>query len=983
MKNKGGIWALTIALLLISVYFLARTFKVNAIRSDATAYATKGGKVDLRKKQQYLDSLWKEKVFLGSTVEDLTKQELGLGLDLQGGMHVILEVSPVEVVKALAGNPRDPKFQKALADAQELQKNSNSNFVDLFAAEFKKQFPDTKMASFFVNSTNRGTLTLASSDGVITDYVKTEVNGAFDRSYRVIQSRIDQFGTTNPNIQKLPNSNRIQIELPGIDNVERVRKLLTGAAKLEFCEVYNLQEISQSINGMGKVLQQMDDAAKPKTAAGVAALKDTSKTGSLANKLAKAGAGLSDSAAAKSAVGQYSSLFQASQNGFYVKLKDTSKVNQVLARADIRALYPPNLSFVYDVKANKDLTTGVETLEMIAVKDLGNAPLGGAVITDAKQDYDGSKVEVNMSMNPEGGRRWKALTGANIGRRVAIILDGVSYSAPNVNGEIPNGNSSISGNFTVDEAKDLANVLKAGKLPAPASIVEEAVVGSSLGSEAISAGWISAVIGLIIVLIFVLVYYSQAGFIADIALLVNTLLMLGVMASLGATLTLPGIAGLVLSLGMSVDANVLIYERIKEELNLGKSFGTAVSDGFKNALSSIIDSNVTTAITGIVLFFFGTGLILGFATTLLIGIATSLFSAIFISRLFFEYYIKTGKTVNFFTKWTEKLFKDSNFDFVSRRKLYYIISSSIIILGIISIFVKGFGVGVDFKGGRTYVARFDKDVNTDKVRANLEKALGSAPEVKTFGGSNQVKITTSYKIDDTSVTADTQAEGIIKAALNVDGNQGAILQSGKIGPSIAYDTMTSAIKAVLLSIFLVSLYIFIRFKKLGFVYGSLVALFHDVAIILGIFSILNGLLPFSLDVDQAFVGAVLTIMGYSMNDTVVVFDRVREYLNESRGKKEAIATVINNALNSTLSRTAVTGFSTLLVLGVLLIFGGATIRGFVFAMFVGVIVGTYSSLFVATPIVVDTLQRDLENQDAALAATAATQPAVVSVAKKK
>ena len=983
MKNKGGIWALTIALLLISVYFLARTFKVNAIRSDATAYATKGGKVDLRKKQQYLDSLWKEKVFLGSTVEDLTKQELGLGLDLQGGMHVILEVSPVEVVKALAGNPRDPKFQKALADAQELQKNSNSNFVDLFAAEFKKQFPDTKMASFFVNSTNRGTLTLASSDGVITDYVKTEVNGAFDRSYRVIQSRIDQFGTTNPNIQKLPNSNRIQIELPGIDNVERVRKLLTGAAKLEFCEVYNLQEISQSINGMGKVLQQMDDAAKPKTAAGVTALKDTSKTGSLANKLAKAGAGLSDSAAAKSAVGQYSSLFQASQNGFYVKLKDTSKVNQVLARADIRALYPPNLSFVYDVKANKDLTTGVETLEMIAVKDLGNAPLGGAVITDAKQDYDGSKVEVNMSMNPEGGRRWKALTGANIGRRVAIILDGVSYSAPNVNGEIPNGNSSISGNFTVDEAKDLANVLKAGKLPAPASIVEEAVVGSSLGSEAISAGWISAVIGLIIVLIFVLVYYSQAGFIADIALLVNTLLMLGVMASLGATLTLPGIAGLVLSLGMSVDANVLIYERIKEELNLGKPFGTAVSDGFKNALSSIIDSNVTTAITGIVLFFFGTGLILGFATTLLIGIATSLFSAIFISRLFFEYYIKTGKTVNFFTKWTEKLFKDANFDFVSRRKLYYIISSTIIILGIISIFVKGFGVGVDFKGGRTYVARFDKDVNTDKVRANLEKALGSAPEVKTFGGSNQVKITTSYKIDDTSVTADTQAEGIIKAALNVDGNQGAILQSGKIGPSIAYDTMTSAIKAVLLSIFLVSLYIFIRFKKLGFVYGSLVALFHDVAIILGIFSILNGLLPFSLDVDQAFVGAVLTIMGYSMNDTVVVFDRVREYLNESRGKKEAIATVINNALNSTLSRTAVTGFSTLLVLGVLLIFGGATIRGFVFAMFVGVIVGTYSSLFVATPIVVDTLQRDLENQDAALAAAAAAQPAVAAVAKKK
>jgi SecD/SecF fusion protein len=454
--------------------------------------------------------------------------------------------------------------------------------------------------------------------------------------------------------------------------------------------------------------------------------------------------------------------------------------------------------------------------------------------------------------------------------------------------------------------------------------------------------------------------------------------MLGVMASLGATLTLPGIAGLVLSLGMSVDANVLIYERIKEELSAGKSFGSAVADGFKNAMSSIIDSNVTTAITGFVLFFFGTGLILGFATTLLIGIATSLFSAIFISRLFFEYYVKNGKTVNFFTKWTERLFKDSNFDFVSRRRLYYIISSTIIIAGIVSIMIKGFGLGVDFKGGRTYVARFEKDVNTDDVRAALAKELGASPEVKTFGGSNQVKITTSYKVEETSVDADNEASRKVEAAINASANKGKIMQSGKIGPSIANDTMKNAIYAILLSILLVSLYIYIRFQKLGFVYGALVALFHDVAIILGIFSILNGLLPFSLDVDQAFVGAVLTIMGYSMNDTVVVFDRVREYLRERAGKKEAIASVINNALNSTLSRTAVTGFSTLLVLLILLIFGGETIRGFVFAMFVGVIVGTYSSLFVATPIVVDTLQRDQENQDKLAAAT----PAVV-VDKKK
>jgi SecD/SecF fusion protein len=980
MKNKGGIWALTIVLLLISVYFLARTFKINSIRQDATAYASKGGKTDLRKKQQYLDSLWKEPVFLGSTVKELTEQELGLGLDLQGGMHVILEVSPLEVVKALAGNPRDPKFAAALTAAQTAQKSSNANFVDLFTTEFSKQFPGTKLSSFFVNSTNRGTLSLTSSDGVIKDYIQKEVDGAFDRSFRVIQSRIDQFGTTNPNIQKLPNSNRIQIELPGIDNVERVRKLLTGAAKLEFCEVYNLQEISSSVNSMGAILQQMDAAAKPAVA--TAAKADTSK-GNLADKLAGAKTAGKDSAALNQP-GAFSSLFQASQNGFMVKLKDTSKVNQILARADVRGLYPPNLSFVYDIKAEKN-TKGDEVLEMIAIKDFGNAPLDGSVITDAGQGYtETGKVEVNMRMNGEGARRWKNITASNIGRRVAIILDGVSYSAPNINGEIPNGNSSISGNFTVEEAQDLASVLKAGKLPAPANIVEEAVVGSSLGSEAISAGWISAVVGLIIVLLFVLLYYAQAGIIADIALLVNSLLMLGVMAALGATLTLPGIAGLVLSLGMSVDVNVLIYERIKEELALGKDFKSAVNDGFKHALSSIIDSNVTTAITGIVLFFFGTGLILGFATTLLIGIATSLFSGILISRLFFEYLISKGTKVNFFTRWTEKLFKDSNFDFVSRRRLYYIISSTIIVLGIVSIFVKGFGLGVDFKGGRTYVARFEKDVNTDLVRSSLEKSLGAAPEVKTFGGSNQVKITTSYMVDNTSVDADKMAETKITEALSIAGNKGQIMSSGKIGPSIAYDTMTSAIKAILLSILLVSLYIFFRFKKLGFVYGALVALFHDVAIILGIFSILNGILPFSLDVDQAFVGAVLTIMGYSMNDTVVVFDRVREYLNESRGKKEAIATVINNALNSTLSRTAVTGFSTLLVLGVLLVFGGATIRGFVFAMFVGVIVGTYSSLFVATPIVVDTLQRDMESQDAANAAAATNAAAgLVAEVKKK
>jgi len=987
MRNKGGIVALLVAFLAISIYFLARTWKANDIRKDAEAYATdKSGKVDYTKKQRYLDSLWKQPVFLGmTTTEDLMKQELGLGLDLQGGMSVILEVSPTEIVRALAGS-RDPKVAAAISKAQERAATSSTNFVDLFAEEFKKVAPDTKLASIFSNSSNRGTLSLESSDSQVVSYIKKEVDGAFDRAFRIIQTRVDKFGVANPNLQRLSGTNRIQVELPGVDNPQRVRKLLSGAAKLEFCEVYTMQEIAPAFDGLAAILLQMDAEAKAadKSSLGkiagkgdnsATAINDTSKN-SLAAKLAggsKTDTSKKDSAAlAQRQTNAFSNLFIGTGYGVAVRVKDTSRVNQIMRRPDVQTLFPANASAVYDVKPRANGTNvNEEIVDMYFVKDLGKAPLEGDVVTNATQDFDErGKPAVEMQMNAEGARKWKALTGANIGRPIAIILDNFVYSAPNVNGEIGGGRSSISGNFTVEEALDLANVLKAGKLPAPTNVISEDIVGATVGSEAARAGILSSVIGVLFVLAFVMIYYNKAGLIANIALIVNLFLLLGVMASFGATLTLPGIAGLVLSVGMSVDANVLIYERIKEELLLGKTFPVAVRDGFQNAMSSIIDSNVTTLITGAVLFIFGSGLILGFATTLLIGIFTSLFSAIFVSRLLFEYYISKGKTVSFFTKFTEKLFKDSNFDFVSKRKLYYTISSAIIIAGIVSIFFKGFGLGVDFLGGRTYVAKFEKTVNTEEIDAALKATFeGKAIEVKTFGGFDQVKITTPYKIENTNPEVEKQIETSVNAALaNVNGNKGKVTSSSKVGPTIANDAIGGALKAVLLSIVLVFIYIYVRFRRLAFGYGALVALFHDVAIILGIFSIFRGWLPFSLDVDQAFVGAVLTIMGYSMNDTVVVFDRVREYLTEKRGVKEDIPTVINNALNSTLSRTAVTGFSTLVVLLVLLIFGGETIRGFVFAMFVGVIVGTYSSLFVATPIVVDGMQRDMKNEDAKLAA---------------
>ena len=990
MQNRTGILILTGVIAAICIYFLSFTFVSRNIKSDAEAYATtKQGLVDRNKKQHYLDSLWKEPVYLGSTLQEVTERELGLGLDLQGGMHVVLEVSPADILRGLSGNNRDPKFNQALKQALEDQKTSSTSFVDLFANAFKKAAPDTKLATVFATSANRSKINFQSTDTEVRKLLNDEVNGAITRAYQIIQARVDKFGVANPNIQRLPGSGRIQIELPGVDNPERVRRLLTGAAKLEFTEVYRLNELAPALEGMGAYLlaQEATRKAALKTTATTAPATGSAAKGasSLESQLAQGSKGDStgkaknDTAASAAQGTALTQLFlPVGQDQLGVYLKDTARANAVLNAPEVRGLFPADVMFAWDRKTFK-ATDGKEILSIYFLKKAGGrAPLEGDVITDAANDYDDrGRPEVTMNMNPEGARKWKNLTAANVGRPVAILLDNLVYTAPNVQNEIPNGRSSISGNFTVEETKDMANVLKAGKLPAPTNIVEESVVGATLGSEAVNAGVLSSIIGILLVLVFVVFYYNRAGFIADIALLVNLFFLLGVMASLGAVLTMPGIAGIVLSIGMAVDANVLIFERIKEELALGKGFKQAVTDGFQNALSSIIDSNVTTFLTGIVLFMFGTGLILGFATTLIIGILTSLFAAIFITRILLEYYIRNGKTLTFSSSWAKNLFADSNFDFVSRRKLYYTVSSIIIAAGIISIIFKGFGLGVDFKGGRSYVVRFEKAVSTDDVRTSLASVLGTSPEVKTYGGTgigaNQVKVTTPYLIDDNTPGADKKAEAAIYSGLSsIKGNPAKIESSQKVGPTIAYDILTSALWSILLAVAVVFVYILIRFKRLAFGYGAVVAMFHDVLIILAIFSIFNGWLPFSLDVDQAFVGALLTIMGYSMNDTVVVFDRVREYLAENKGKKESIPAIINNALNATLSRTAVTGFSTILVLLVLFIFGGETIRGFSFAMLIGVIVGTYSSLFVATPIVVDSLSRDQE-KDAAIPLTAVVE----------
>ncbi len=976
MQQKGIIKFAAIVLTLLCLYALSFTFVTNKVENDAREYANG----DPVKEKRYLDSVSNQPVYplFGHTYQYVKQKEIPLGLDLKGGMNVTMEIELSALIKSLANNPSDDKFNQALANAEQRLTTSQDGLVSLFVEEYVKLNPNGKLSIFFATKENAEDIKLNASNNEVKTFLDKQATSAVERSFNILRTRIDKFGVTQPNIQLQDGSNRILVELPGVTEKERVRKLLQGSAKLEFYETFDNQEIFPLLQNINNILAAKQPKAETKVVA-----KDTTQAVASKDKPALLNA-KKDSTSKDStnidALAGSNPLFavlspatfqgQDGQQGLrpgptvgYALESDTAKINKLFAEEDIASLIPSNLKLLWGVKST---AADNKVFELFAIKSTGingEPALAGDVISNAREDFDQrGNPEVVMVMKTDGAREWKRITAAAAGspsseddnKCVAIVLDNMVYTAPRVSGEIPNGISSISGNFTVEETKDLANVLKAGKLPAPAKIVQEAVVGPSLGAEAISSGLTSAVIGLIVVLIFMMFYYNRAGTVANIAVFTNVFFLMGVLASLGAVLTLPGIAGIVLTLGMAVDANVLIYERVREELNLGKSLRLAISDGYKHAMPSILDSQITTLLTGIILYVFGSGPIQGFATTLIIGIVTSLFSAILISRLIFEWMLKKEMPIKFSNAWSDHTFKNANYNFVGKRKIFYICSSIFIGLGILSIIVRGFSFGVDFKGGRTYVVKFEKAVSTEDVRKSVNESFGVASEVKTFGSDDQVRITTPYMIDSQADNADQQVEAKLKEGLaKVSGNASTIESSQKVGPTIANDIKISAIYSVLLSIVAIALYIFIRFRKWSYSIGALVALLHDVLLVLSFFSLFNGILPFSLDIDQAFIAAILTVIGYSINDTVVVFDRVREYLGNHHAKTDNMSVVINDAINSTLSRTTITAITVIFVLAVLFIFGGEVIRGFSFALLIGVIFGTYSSICVATPVVVD------------------------------
>jgi SecD/SecF fusion protein len=994
MQGKGVVKFFAILLAIVCLYQLSFTWVAHKVKNDAKVYA----KGDTAKEKVYLDSMATQPVYpiLKHDYQYVSQQALALGLDLEGGMSVTMQISLNELVKKLSNNNTDPTFNQALSAAQADVNTSQKDYITLFVNEYEKLNPNGKLAAIFSTKDNQDHIKFNATNAEVEAYLKDQAKTAVTQSYTILNTRIDQFGVANANIQLQPGTDRILIELPGVKEPERVRKLLSGTAKLEFYQTYDNRQVFQLFDNINKLIAAKIKAAKKDTAktaaksqlAGAnkgAAAKDTSK-GALAllNKVQK-NASKDTSALTNKSQADQTPLFNVlkpmifqGQNGQlqygqgpivgHADVKDTAKVNQYLHSPDIKSLIPQTMKFLWSVKP-LDKT---KTFELYAIKLTGaeNGPaLAGDVITDARNDFDQrGSPEVIMVMNTEGAQKWSTVTAAaaadpNNKQSVAIVLDDNVYSAPVVQNTISGGVSSISGNFTVDETKDLANVLKAGRLPAPAHIVAEAVVGPSLGQEAIHAGLLSSLIGLLVVLVFMIAYYNRAGTVAVVAVIVNIFFLMGVLAGLHAVLTMPGVAGIVLILGISVDANVLIYERVREELALGKSIRISINDGFKHALSSILDSNISTFLTGLILYVFGTGPIQGFAITLMIGIITSLFCALLISRLIFEYMLEKGWDIKFSNPWSSHTFKNANYAFVKNRFKFYIFSGVFILAGIISMATQGFNYGVDFVGGRTYVIRFDnKNVSTEDVRLIAEKNLGQGNnEVKTFG--NDISVTTKYLIDDTARNADAKVQGALIKAL--DGNPRThitaknIVISQKVAPTIAYGLKKSAALTVIFAIIIISAYILIRFRKWQFSLGAMVATAHDALMVLAFFSIFKDVLPFSLDIDQSFIAAILTVIGYSINDTVVVFDRIREFLSLHHAKTDDPKEVINNAINNTLSRTIITALTVLLILLVLFIFGGDVIRGFSFALLIGVCFGTYSSICVATPVIIDFGKKDL------------------------
>lgn len=979
MQNKGAIRLLAIAFALVSLYQLYFTYKTRSVENDAREYA----KGDARIEAAYLDSISSQPVynFFGLTeftYKQCKELELNLGLDLKGGMNVTMEVDVVDLIKSLANHTDDPSFNKAIEEAKKMQENSQEDFVTLFANAFEANSPDAQLSSpdIFGNFQLKEKIQYGASNKEVIKVIREEANSAIDNTFNILRTRIDRFGVAQPNITKADISGRIVIELPGIKDPKRVRKLLQGTAALEFWETYESREVYPFLQKVNQELASLKNAKE--VLEGDVTKKETKKDevvekDALSNdikKVEKDSLSLDQTAAERAKMNPLFAILSPANNASsvvgYVNMRDTAKVNEYLALSQIKNILPRDIKLLWGVKA-LDKKQGAETFELHAIKVKTRnrqAPLDGDAVVDARQGFGESQAEaeVSMTMNGEGAKVWARLTKDNTGKCIAIVLDDYVYSAPRVNTEIKGGRSSISGHFTVTEAKDLANILKSGKLPAPARIISEEIVGPSLGQESIKAGMWSFILAFGLVLAYMLFFYSKgAGLAANMALLANLFFIFGVLSSLGAVLTLPGIAGIVLTIGMSVDANVLIYERIQEELRSGKGLKLAIKDGYNNAYSAIIDGNITTLLTGIILYIFGEGPIKGFATTLIIGIFSSLFCAIFITRLILDRRTKNDKAITFTTSFSENWLRKASIRFMANRKKFYVASAVMIIISIGSLSIRGLNQGIDFTGGRTYVVKLDKVASVENVSTTLASVYGHAPEVKTFGADNQVKISTKFKIAEKGAEVDDEVEELLYEGLKpylADGTSKAQFMevnrkmSQKVGPTIADDIRQAAVWSILFALIVIFLYIMVRFSRWQYGLGAVVALAHDTTIVLGIFSLCYGFLPFSLEIDQAFIAAILTVVGYSINDTVVVFDRIREYLGLHPKRDEAEVT--DEALNSTLRRTFSTSLSTFVVLLAIFLFGGTSIQGFTFALLIGVVVGTYSSLFIATPVAFDT-----------------------------
>ncbi|MDR0544781.1 MAG: protein translocase subunit SecDF [Odoribacteraceae bacterium] len=988
MRNKKAIRSLAIILALVSFYQLFFTYKTNQVENAAKVYAAG----DPAKEKEYLDSIQNEVVYnLGIasfTYKECKELEMNLGLDLKGGMNVTMEVDVVDVLKSLANHSTDPTFNAALEEAVRLRMSDPTDFVTLFGRAFERIDPNAQLASPAIFGTREleSKIPRGAKNSDVLDVIRKEADGAIDNTFNILRTRIDAFGVVQPNVRKSDISGRIVIELPGVKDPQRVRELLQGTAALEFYETYDQEDyhpfMEAADNKLREILLAQEVASQPADAQPADSARVTTTDSELMAAVSQQDS-LSEGGelAALTRTNPLFAVLQpnppaadvhggSSAVGYSLE-RDTAKVNRFLAMPQVKSLLPRNSRLLWSMKPTK----GYATLYAIKItRSDGKAPLEGDAITDARTSYDqqSGRPNVSMTMNGSGAKIWARLTKENVNHAIAIVLDGRVASAPNVMGEIAGGQSQITGNFTQKETEDLSNILKSGKLPAPARIIADEVVGPSLGLEAIQSGMWSFVIAFLVVLIYMMFFYSKdAGVAANIALLTNLFFLFGILASIGAVLTLPGIAGIVLTMGMAVDANVLIYERIQEEMRSGKGLKLAIKEGYRRSYPAIIDSNLTTLLTGAILYYFGEGPIKGFATTLVIGIITSLFTAIFISRLVIERLARKRDTVSFYTKFTSDLLRNTTYPFLKKRKISYAVSGILIAIGLVSLFTKGLDQGIDFVGGRTYTVAFTQNVKVEEVAGALVSVYESAPEVKTFGTANQVNITTKYKYNQLSAEVDAEVDSLLYAGLTsfipdgttyADFRENYLKRSQKIGAAVAEDMTRAAIWSVIFALLGIFLYILGRFSRWQYSVGAVIGLAHNVLIVLGIYSIFSGLLPFSMEIDQSFIAAILTVVGYSLNDTVVVFDRIREYRRLYAKRDDE--TVVNDALNSTLRRTFNTSFSTIVVLLAIFIFGGASLKGFIFALLIGVIVGTYSSLFIATPSCYDFTKRSAKKENA-------------------